>query len=458
MTSPQSSQRIPHRPPGPRHVVSAEEIRGDPLEFLTSFADRFGPISHHSTEQGDQVYMVSTPDLVREILLAGEERFTKHETADDYMLTPLLGEGLLTSHGEQWRRQREITQPMFQRNRVEQFAPQITDAAVALAGRWSTASKNEPVHADLDLTALALEVVALAILGSDLSGVGQGFGTAVDAVNAAMSHGDPRDTPDDPTVIGHYAAFDRAKRTIDRIVALLIDARKFLGAADSGPSDLLSVLLDARDPATGEPLSAEELRAQVMTMVMAGHETTAKALTWSLYLMTQHSGVAAEVRNEIDTVVGDRPVSLGDLPSLGLCRSVLQESMRLYPPIWVISRRAVHDDQLAGFDVPAGSLVTVSPWVMHRSSDYWPEPDSFDPSRFLSDDGPAPFTYLPFGGGPRVCLGRGFAQLEAQLVFATLCQRLKFDLWPDHVIEPQALVTLRPSNGLLLSVEPRVTP
>lgn len=447
-----TSQHHGAPPPGPDEVVTAERIRLDPLAFLTAFADAYGPISFHRTDAGESVFMVSTAELAAEVLSSGEDRFTKHETADDYMLTPLLGEGLLTSHGEEWRRQREITQPMFQRHRIEAFGPQIVESARALARRWSELPGDQPIQVDLDLTALALEVVALAIVGGDLSGVGQGFGLAVDAVNAAMSHGNPDDTPDDPVVLAHYADFGRAKGLIERIVTLLIDARKMLGRPADGPTDLLTVLLETVDPVTGAPLSDEELRAQVMTMVMAGHETTAKALTWSLYLLSQHPEVAAQVRDELSTVLDGRDATIADLPQLAITRSVIQEAMRLYPPIWVISRRVVHDDSLAGYDVPAGSLVCVSPWVLHHSPRYWNEPERFDPARFRTESGPAPFTYIPFGGGPRVCIGRGFALIEAQLVLATLCQHLEFELWPGHDVTPQALVTLRPEHGMAMRV------
>lgn len=452
-----TSQQPDHLPPGPDEVVTAERIRLDPLEFLTSFAREFGPISFHRTDVGESVFMVSTAELAGEVLSSGEDRFTKHETADDYMLTPLLGEGLLTSHGDEWRRQREITQPMFQRHRIEAFGPQIVDSARILAERWAAHPADAPIPVDLDLTTLALEVVAFAIVGGDLSGVGQGFGLAVDAVNAAMSHGNPDDTPDDPVVLAHYAGFDKAKNLIERIVTLLIDARKMLGASDEGPPDLLTVLLETIDPVSGAPLTDEELRAQVMTMVMAGHETTAKALTWSLYLLSQHPTVVAQVHDELAEVLDGRDATIADLPRLAVTRSVIQEAMRLYPPIWVISRRVAADDTLGGFDVPAGSLVCVSPWVLHHDEQYWPDPDRFDPARFRVGSGPAPFTYIPFGGGPRVCIGRGFALIEAQLVLATLCQRLEFELWPGHEVMPQALVTLRPENGMAMRVQSRDT-
>jgi cytochrome P450 len=455
MTTTENSQNELPLPPGPSHVVTSEEIRDDPLEFLESIARDHGAISMHITDKGERVVMVSSPELAGEVLLAPESRFTKQGTPDDDMLTPLLGEGLLTSHGEEWRRQRDLTTPMFQRQRVEAFGPQIVASTTRLTERWLEHSTDTPIQIDRDLTSLALEIVALAIVGGDLSGIGYGFGEAVDAVNAAVSHGDPRDTPDTPEVLGHFAAFTGAKRTIDRIVKLLIDARRMMGPPDEGPVDLLTVLLDAIDPRTGEPLTDEELRAQVMTMVMAGHETTAKALTWSLYLMSQHPDVAAQVHAEIQNVLGDRDATIADIPALTISRSVIQEAMRMYPPIWVISRRVVADDVLGGHRIPAGSLVCVSPWVLHHSDDIWDEPFEFKPQRFRDGDGPSPFSYVPFGGGPRVCIGRGFALIEAQLAFATICQRLDLDLWPGHHVAPEALVTLKPVNGMHMSARSR---
>lgn len=454
MTSQHSPKDLP-LPPGPNHAITADDMREDPLEFLESIAREYGPISMHTTDKGERVVMASTPELAGQILLAPESRFTKQGTPDDDMLTPLLGEGLLTSHGEEWRRQRDLTTPMFQRQRIEAFGPQIVTSTGRLVDRWLEHPANEPIQIDRDLTSLALEIVALAIVGGDLSGIGHGFGEAVDAVNAAVSHGDPRDTPDTPEVLGHFASFAGAKRTIDRIVRLLIDARRMMGPPDDGPVDLLTVLLDAVDPITGRPLTDKELSAQVMTMVMAGHETTAKALTWSLYLMSQHPEIAAQVRAEIDEVLGDRDATIADIPALTVSRSVIQEAMRLYPPIWVISRRVVADDELGGYFIPAGSLACVSPWVLHHNDDVWESPYEFKPERFRTNDGPPAFSYVPFGGGPRVCIGRGFALIEAQLAFATICQRLDLELWPGHVVAPEALVTLKPVNGMHMSARSR---
>ena len=456
-----------------------EEIRKDPLAFLMGLAEQYGGITYHRTER-DQIYTISDPDLVGETMAAGEAHFTKHGAPDDLMLTPILGEGLLTSHGDSWSRQRELTQPMFFRRRIEAFIPMMAWQARKLGDSWlDKSSQAEPIRVDHDLTSLTLAIVARAVLGSDISGVGRGFGKAVDAVNAFLSHGDPRDTPDTDTVIGDAAAYPKAVRTLGAIVKMLIDARKLdlqtsgvdpssgAGAASpAGPAsvsvehthnnDLLSVLLAANDPSTGLPLSEREIQDQVMTMIMAGHETTAKALTWTLYLLDRNPEVYKQVVAELAEVIGDREITVNDLPNLQWCRAAIFESMRLYPPIWVISRRAVEEETIGGYAIPKGSLVCVSPWIMHHHPALWEAVEQFDPSRFLGDrpDTRHPFAFMPFGAGPRRCIGRGFATMEAVVVLATLLQQVDLSLLQDHPVKVQALVTLRPEFGMMMTVRP----
>ncbi len=446
-------------PPGPDGLVTMAQIRDDPLGFLHRMHELYGPVTAHSTER-DRVIMISAPELVGEMFLAGEERFTKQGTPDDLMLTPVLGEGLLTTHGEQWRRQRELTAPMFERHRVERFAALMVQEAQALADRWLSRPHGGPVRVDHDLSGLTLTVIAGALLSGDLSGIGHGFGEAVDAVNSFMSHGDPLDTPDTDTVLGDEAAYPRAQRLLDGIVAALVRARVALGHDEDGSPDLLAALLDARDPVTGRPLAGREIHAQVLTMVMAGHETTAKALTWALYLLDRNPEVKRAAQAEVEQALRGRAPTVADLPQLPLCRAVLQEAMRLYPPIWVISRRAASDQELGGWAIPAGSLVCVSPWILHRDPQRWAAPELFDPTRFLDHESlrRSPYSYFPFGTGPRQCLGRRFAMLEAHLVLATLLTRVDLRLVPGEVVEPQALVTLRPANGLLMTVGARQAP
>ncbi len=443
-----------------------EKIREDPLEFLESMYRTYGPVTFHETER-DRVYSVFDPELVSQVMMSGESRFTKQATPDDFMLTPLLGCGLLTSHGETWERQRSITQPMFARKRVEGFLPMMHQEAVNLCSTWAQAARDgHRVRVDHDLTAMALRIVARAMLGADLSGVGHGFGKAVDAVNAHLSHGDPRDTPDTDEVIEDAKGYPRGAAILNSIVAMLIEARKLelsdlepderdrggtTGLQHESTNELLSSLLSYRDPVSGMGVADDEIHSQVLTMIMAGHETTAKALTWTLFLLDQNREVLDRVRSECIEILGGRPPGPDLLASLKWTRSAIQEAMRLYPPIWVISRRAMTEQRVGGFDIEPGSLVCVSPWILHHDPKSWPSPNNFNPARFLEDDATRDrHAYLPFGLGPRQCIGRGFALMEAVVTLSTIVQALDLKVCEDHQVIPQALVTLRPKFGLFM--------
>jgi cytochrome P450 len=419
-------------PPGPAEPVPIARIRADPLAFLVELTARYGDVVRHETESGP-VVTVNRPELARRVLGHRDRNYVKRGTPDDAMLTPLLGRGLLTSEGETWKRQRRIAQPAFDRRRVEGLGDLIREETLALVERWRPAlASGEPVRLDHDLSSLTLAVVSRAILGSDVSGIGRRFGEAVDTVNRFMGHYDPLL----PGAEGAEAraAFAGALRFLDGIVSLLVASRR---ASGERGDDLLAALLAAG-------FDEREIRDQVLTMLMAGHETTAKALGWTLYLLERHPEVAARL---------DAELAREELPELGL--HVVRESLRLYPPVWLISRTAVADDLLGGYRVPAGTLVCVSPYLLHRHPAYWEEPERFAPDRFATDGGRPEFAYLPFSGGPRRCIGERLALYEALIVLAVLRREVELRLVPSHPVEPEALVTLRPRHGLLATVAHR---
>lgn len=433
----------PRLPPGPDGEISLAAVRADPLAFLRGMVERHGDVSHHHAE-GWEVTLANTPAAVRRILRENRRNYTKAGTPDEAMLVPLLGRGLLTSEGELWKRQRRAVQPAFRPHVVARFDTDMTAAAVEVADRWLAAPAGEPVRVDRDLTALTLTVVARAILGSDVS-IGPRFGEAVDAVNRFMSHYDPGSG--DPEIARDRAAFGAALGFLDRIVRLLVDGRRLGGEPDAPAQDVLDALLrDGTDQT--------EIRDQVLTILMAGHETTAKALTWTLWLLDRHPAERERVEAEVDAVLGGRLPTAADAPRLTACRNAVAEALRLYPPVWLISRRALGEDELEGFHVAPGTLVCVSPYLLHRHPGLWARPDEFDPSRFDGPE-PDPFAYLPFSGGPRQCVGRELALLETQLVVAVLCSRLRARLAPGHPVEPEALVTLRPRHGMAMTIEAR---
>lgn len=431
-------------------------IRRDPLTFLTEIRKRYGDVTSHTIDE--RVYLVNRPDLAHRVLAANRRNYVKSGTPDDLMLTPLLGQGLLTSEGEVWKRQRRVSQPAFTRERVQGFDALITASTLELVDRWTAPpASGEPLRLDHQLSGLTLAIVARAIFGSDLTGINEYFGEAVDVLNRFMGHFDPME--DSAAGREARAAYAKAVGFLNGLVRLLVQARRLEGT--EGRDDLLSRLIEGLDSDAGakpDRAAAErELRDQVVTMLMAGHETTAKALTWTSVLLHDHPAVAERLDAELDTVLAGRVPRAGDLPHLPFCQRVVQEALRLYPPVWLLSRRAVGDDELGEFDVPAGTLVCVSPYILHRDERFWKEPERFDPDRFTEErsaDRPD-YAYIPFSGGPRHCVGRHLAMLEAQLVLATIRQRVRVTLVQGHPIEPEALVTLRPRYGVLATVAPR---
>jgi cytochrome P450 len=431
-------------PPGPAEEIDPLTIRKDPLRFLSDLASRYGELSSHRTG-GERVYVLCDADLARRVLKDDYGSYTKAGTPDDRMLSPLLGDGLLTSNGETWARQRRQCAPSFRRAAVEEFGSLMTQAAADLAERWGRAADlGQPVRADHDLTSLTLRIVVAALLGSDQADLGQGFGRAVDAINRFIGHYDGG-APMTGDMAARRDAYVAAQRFLRNVTGLLIAARRMTGVSHG---DLLAAMMN------DTKLSDGELYDQVLTMVMAGHETTAKSLTWTLHVLAGQPSVAAAVRAELASVLGGRLPAAADLPLLGLTRRVIDEVVRLYPPVWLISRRAVRDTSLGEYIVPAGALVCISPWTMHRNPAYWPDPTRFDPDRFLPSvvAGRPSHAYLPFGGGPRVCIGRAFALTEAALVLATILPRLDLAHVPGAMVVPEALVTLRPRDGLVMSV------
>jgi cytochrome P450 len=418
-------------------------MRDAPLVFLTELARAYGDITRHETD-GETVYLLNRPDLARHVLKENHSNYTKDRTPDDTMLRPLLGNGLLTSNGEDWARQRRMYAPAFRRSAVERFDEVITEAARFLRDRW-VAAIGSPVRVDHDLTSLTLGVIVKAMLGADLLGIGEGFGRAVDAVNRFIGHYVPDDDTDPADTAVRRAGYVRAQAFLNMVVRTIVLARRTTGEPDR--PDLLATML-----ASGHALADTELRDQVLTVVMAGHETTAKALTWTLYLLDANPEAAAAVYAEVDEVLGGREPTAADLPRLEQCHRAVEESMRLYPPVWLIARRALGPDVVGGYDVAPETVICISPYVLHRDPRYWDNPQAYALDRFAPDQVAArpSHVYLPFGGGPRICVGQHLALVETVLVLATLLQRVRMELVPGLPVEPEALVTMRPKHGMVM--------
>jgi cytochrome P450 len=427
-------------------------VRRNPTAVFMTAARRFGDVVHLKIGPRHG-YLVTNPADVRHVLQDNARNYHKSPLYDK--LRAILGNGLLISEDAFWLRQRRIAQPAFHHQRIAALAGVMTQAARETAGRWKTiASEKRPVDIDEEMMRLTRRVVLRTLLGGDLGPFAAKVDDAWTVVNQyigesfwSLGFTDRLPTPKRRRFLAARAVLAGA---VDHVI----------GQRRSSPSDnvdLLSMLLSARDEETGEGMTDNQLRVEVMTFLLAGQETTSLALTWTWYLLSQHPEARRRLEEEIDSVLEGRPPGYTDLVHLPYTRRVIDEAMRLYPPAWGFSRQALSDDQLGGFHLPRGWLVFVIPYVLHRLPAFWHNPDAFDPDRFSperSADRPK-FVYLPFGAGPRQCIGNQFALLEAQLIVATLSQTYRLRLVPGHRVEPWPLITLRPRFGMPMVIEPR---
>jgi len=396
-------------------------------------------------------FLVIKPDYIERVLLThhsnyGKSNFVRH------LLGPLLGKGLFISEGETWRRQRRIAAPAFHNRRVADFVATMSACAEATLARWRTI--GQPFDVAAEMMALTLDVIARTMFSTDVRGEVAAVRRLMDIVIAlrpgvldllGLPERLPRRQP---------AAYRRAIAEFEALVARLMAERRADGV-DRG--DLLSLLLAARDPDSGEGMSDRQLRDEILTFFTAGHETTANALSWTWYLLACNPAAEARLHAELDRVLGGPMPAFADLAELNWTRMVIEEAMRLYPPAHTISRTAVGEDWIGGVRVPPGALITISPYVTHRNPNLWPEPERFDPERFapVASAGRHRFAYLPFGGGPRICIGNNFAMAEAQVILAAIAQRYRIRLAPGREVTPIGKITLRPRDGVWVTLEPR---
>jgi cytochrome P450 len=434
--------------PGPRGGLlmgSLQHVRKDPLRMLMqSFREHgdvvrftFGPMVAH---------LVSSADGAQQVLAENNKNYGK-QTRGFKNLRYVLGNGLLTAEGDFWKRQRRIAQPGFHRQKIAGFAQTMVRAAEATAERLE-AKRGQTLDVSAEMSRLTLRIVGETLLGHDPSDAADEVGSAVSYLLHIANIRTSR-VIDLPPIFPtkENRLFRKAIGTLDEVVLGIIHERR-KNPGDRG--DLLSMLMEAKDAETGQSMDDQQLRDEAMTIFLAGHETTAMALTFTMLCLARSPPVLRELREELAQVLQGRSPALEDLPKLRFNKMVVQEAMRLYPPAWVITRSVNEADQIGGYDIPAGSLVFVSPYVTHRHPRYWDDPEGFDPRRFERE--PAKGAYYPFGAGPRQCIGSAFAMMEAELVLATLVQRVRLELAPGAPVELDPSITLRPKNGLLMTV------
>ncbi len=441
--------------PGPRgHVIfgSLPNLRQDPAGFLRESQAGFGDVARFSF--GTKVaHLVSSPSGIRHVLQTNAKNYTKN-TPGIQKLKAILGEGLLTSDGEFWLRQRRIAQPAFHRERLKAFGDLIDRHTQALCCRWrGSAEAGAPVDAHREMMALTLTIVGEALFGSDVAADAPTVAHALDEILLVQDARFTRAVPI-PTwlPISENRRFDAAKAALDDVCWRMIEGRR---GKTSGRSDLLSMLMEARDPETGQGMSDKQLRDEVITLFVSGHETTANALTYALYLLGTHEGEHASLAAAADKAF-PKGIQCLEVFHWAPVERVVNEAMRLYPPAWLFARSPIADDVVDGFSIPKDSFVFISAWVVHRKPALWPRADAFEPSRF---DGPAPdrFAYFPFGGGARQCIGSNFAEMEMHAIVARIVQQF---CWQSTggtpTIDPK--VTLRPKGVVPLSLTLRAAP
>lgn len=425
-------------------VVDLAFVRRDSLAFLETRAsaapDGFTYRVNATGDVGDErVHVLNHPTAIERVLRSDLRCFTKARTPDYFMLGPVLGDGLLTTSGALWQRQRRAMAPLFRPSNVLAFDGLIVASARSTAQAWIDQGPA-PERRDHDLSTLTLGVLVGALLGPDHARIGPGFGAAVDDINhylAAFSGGPTGAADSLATVQRNFVA---AVRLIRGISAALLTAFDL----DRKSTALLSALRDRPD--LGSMID------QVVTLVMAGHETTAKVMCWGLILLARDPRLQQRLRDEVQQVAGERDLVAADLDRLPLVAAFVHETLRLYPPIWLMSRRALEPMTFGDVRVEAQDLVCVSAWLLHRDPRWWDQPGQCQPERFL-DARVRPFSYIPFGGGERVCIGQHLALLEAVLALATLLQHCRFESG-DELPSPEALVTLRPMDGAVMAVTP----
>jgi cytochrome P450 len=367
-----------------------------------------------------------------------------------------FGWGLLTSEGELWQRQRRLVQPLFTRRQIEAHAELMAEEAVAVAGRWDHAARHGgAVDANADMVRLALRVVGRAIFGDDVARAGEVLDSAFPVLNRhtfrrAMS---PLAPPASwPTPDNRRAA--RARRDLYKVVDELIAKRRRAGA---GGDDLLSRLLGARDSDTGEAMDVQQVRDEALIFLLAGHETTSTALTFTLHLLARHPDEQRLVHEELDAALDGRAPALDDVPALARTAMAIKESMRLYPPAYALGRLVETQQEIGGYVLPAGSFVAVSQFATHRHPQFWEDPETFAPARFTPDREAErhPYAYFPFGGGPRSCIGSHFAMLESTIAVATVLQRFRVRSELQDVPLDTEGITLRPKGAVPIRLERR---
>ena len=439
--------------PGPRAGLLGGnfwQFRRDPINFLQTLGREYGDVSRFRVGP-QQAYFVNHPDLVKDVLVTSHAKFVKGRALQ--RAKRLMGEGLLTSEHEFHLRQRRLAQPAFHRQRLMNYGAMMVEASLRARERWQDGAE---VDAAREMMRLTLDIVGRTLFSADVTGeaeeVGAAMTTLIEMFDLLLM---PFSELLEKIPLGPTRRFNQARARLDAMIYRMIDERR-RGGEDKG--DLLSMLLLAQDEeGDGGGMSDEQVRDEALTIFLAGHETTANALTFAWLALAQNPEVEGKLHAELDEVLAGRAPTFEDFPRLRYAEMVMSEVMRLYPPAWAVGRLSIADHELGGYHIPKGSLILASQFVAHRDPRFWPDAEQFKPERWLPENKEkmTPYAYFPFGGGIRRCIGEGFAWLESVLLLATLAQQWRLRVRPGYRVSLQPRITLRPKDGLPVILERR---
>ena len=438
-------------PPGPPLWTGIQDYWQGPPQYFEKLAQTYGDVVRWRGMF--TLYTINNPDYVRQILTQDYPRFIK-DTIDYRVIAQSLGKGLVTSEGAFWQQQRKLMQPIFTNRNVNGFDTIINAMTAQMLQRWEQRSPATTIWLDREMGHVAFQIVSRALFGADIDHCSDEIVEILKVINTNSQtlRAMLRLLPWLPVPSNRH--FLRTKNQLDQIVYGLIERRRKQGV---GNNDMLDRLLAAQDAETGKGMSEIQLRDEIVTLLLAGHETTGTAIAWTLYLLSQHSQIEAQLVAELDSVLSGTPATSGDLARLPYLKQVMQESLRLYPPIWAIARQNTEPLELGGYRIPPKSYLVMPIYSLHRHPDYWPDPEKFDPDRFAPQREASrhSYCYLPFSAGPRTCIGANMAMLEIQLVLAQVLQRFRVTPVAGHPVEPVAEITFKPRYGLAVRVEAR---
>ena len=426
------------------------KFRRRPTEFLEDNA-KLGDVTHFKLG-GQPAFFLNHPDFIRDLLITNNAKFMKGRALQ--RSKRLLGEGLLTSEGEKHLRQRRMIQPAFHRARIAEYAKAMTEFAGKMSGEWHS---GEIRDIDKEMMRLTLQIVGKTLFSANVDDeadeIGKALTTLIELFNYLLI---PFSELLEKLPIPQARKFNNAKETLDKVIYGIINERRASGDLDKG--DLLSMLLLAQDEETGSAMTDEQVRDEALTLFLAGHETTANAMTFTWYLLSQNADKEAKLHEELDRVLNGKLPTFENYQELKYTEAVFAEAMRLFPPAWAIGRLALEDHEFGGFAVPKGSLVIISPYVTQRDARFWENADKFIPERWNEQsikEAGQKFIYFPFSRGVRSCIGESFAWMEGVLLIATLAQKWKLRLVPEQKIGLKPLMTLRPKFGMKMEIEKR---